>query len=186
MPPTSPRRWIAFFALLAVLVGTAVTLPILYNLGLQLRPEQLDAARQAWREQGPADYDLTFTVTYDRERLGERHIVLVRGGKVVFASCEGEVLAMAPALGAGVGAPLGGVNTGEARDVPALFDHVEALLKKEGVARWRNFLVVNFDRREGYPRRIIWRVRRSSTREEWDVRLWKPGGLAQLAKGRGR
>src|SRR5262245_59451196 len=107
-PPRRPLRWVGFFAVLAVLAGAGVTLPIVYNLGLQLRPEQLEAARQTWRERGPADYDLTFTITYDREKLGERHIVLVRGGKVVFASCEGEVLAVAPALGAALGAPLGG------------------------------------------------------------------------------
>src|SRR5688572_8738986 len=95
IPPSrrvSPWRWVAVFAVLGVLGATGVTIPIVYNLNQQLKPEQLIEARRRWREQGPKDYDLTYTVTYDRNRLGERHIVLVRGGEVVFASCEGEVV----------------------------------------------------------------------------------------------
>ena len=43
-----------------------------------------------WRERGPADYDLTFNIRFDRDPTRERHVVRVRGGRVVFAACEGE------------------------------------------------------------------------------------------------
>jgi hypothetical protein len=177
---SSPRRawrWLVFFGVLFALVLAAVTLPIVYNLGQQLRPDQLDAARQRWQANGPADYDLTFAITYDRERLAERHIVLVRGGKPVFASCEGEVELMAPALAAAVGLPAGGLGQGRALDIPGIFDHIESLLASESTASRRNFQVAVFDPREGYPRRFIWRIRGTSTREEWDVRVWPAGAL---------
>jgi hypothetical protein len=181
-----PSRWgwVVFFAVLGVLAAAAITLPIVYNLGQQLTPEMLAAARQRWRDHGPADYDLTFAIKYDREELPERHIVLVRGGKVVFASCEGEAVALAPALAAAVGLPAGGIGQGGARDVPAIFDHIEKLLNEKSTGQRRNFLVAVFDPHEGYPRRFIRRVRGTSTREEWDVRVWPAGALEKESQPR--
>jgi hypothetical protein len=175
--PRRSRAWVGFFALLAALAAAAVALPILYNLGQQLRPEQLDAARRRWHENGPKDYDLTFSVAYDRERLAERHIVLVRGGKVVLAACEGEVVSLAPALAALVGLPLGGTGTAPGRDVPAIFDHIADLLREQTPGARRNFVVAAFDPKDGHPRRFIFRVRGTSTREEWNLRLWPAGAL---------
>ena len=181
MPPVAPalkkrsRAWIGFFALLLTLAGVAVVLPIVYNLGQQLRREQLESARRLWQQYGPADYDLTFAVTYDREPLAERHIVLVRGGKVVFASCEGEIRYLSPALGAAAGLPAGCLGGGEGQDVPAVFDRIgELLQEQEGPSR-RDFLVAVFDPKDGHPRRFIRRVRGTSTREEWNLHLWPAG-----------
>jgi hypothetical protein len=181
-PRRSSWRWISFFVVLAVLAVTAVTLPIIYNLSQQLKPEQLAEARQRWRDHGPTDYDLTYAITYDRERLPERHIVLVRGGEVVFASCEGEVVALSPALSAAAGLPVGGLSQSRPRDIPGIFAHIADLLQEESTADRRNFLVAVFDRREGYPRRFIRRIRGTSTREEWNVRLWPAGALEERVK----
>jgi hypothetical protein len=183
--PRSRRRsraWVAFFVLLLALASVGVAMPILYNLGQQLRPEQLAAARQRWRDHGPADYDLTYQVAYDRDPLAERHIVLVRGGKVVFASCEGEVRYQAPALAAAVGLPAGGLGKGGGLDVPAVFDHIDELLREQGAAARRNFLVAVFDPKDGYPRRFIRRVRGTPAREEWNLRLWPAGALGSGGK----
>jgi hypothetical protein len=173
---------VSFFVVLTVLAAAGVTLPIVYNLNQQLTPEQLRQAEQRWHDNGPKDYDLTYAITYDRERLAERHVVLVRGGEVVFESCEGEVIQMAPALSAAAGFPLGGAAEGAGRDVPAIFKHIEALMSEETTSQRRNFIVAVFDPREGYPRRFIRRVRGTKTREEWDVRLWPAGALAKEAK----
>jgi hypothetical protein len=154
-----------------------VAAPILYNLNQQLQPEQLAAARQRWRDHGPANYDLTYAVTYDRDTLAERHIVLVRDGKVVFGSCEGEIRYLTPALGAAVGLPAGGIGKSAGLDMPAIFDHIEELLREQSTASRRNFLVAVFDPKDGYPRRFIRRVRGTSTREEWNLRLWTAGAL---------
>ena len=180
-PPCSRRRscaWIGYFALLAALGSIAVVTPIVYNLSQQLRQEQLDAARQRWRDNGPANYDLTYAVAYDGDPLAERHIVLVRGGKVVFASCEGEVRCLSPALGAAAGLPAGGLGKGDDLDVPAVFDHIAELLHEQSTASRGNFLVAVFDRKDGHPRRVVRRVRGTRTREEWNLRLWPAGELA--------
>ena len=181
--PTRSRGWIAFFAGLIVLAVTGVTLPIVYNIGQQLKAEELEAARERWQSSGPADYDLTFSIRYDRDQLAERHIVLVRDGMATFAVCEGEVVHAAPALGSLLG--LAGVNAERQRprDVPAIFRHIEDLLKDQEESDGKNFLVVAFDPKDGHPRRIVRRVRKSSIREEWQFRLWLPGELAAKAAG---
>jgi hypothetical protein len=169
-----------YLVLLVLLSAVAAVTPIVYNLRQQLRPEQLAAARQRWRNHGPADYDLTFAIRYDRERLPLRHLVLVRGGKVVFASCEGEIVTLSPALRAAAGLPAGGLGREPGQDVPAIFDHIDELLHEPDAQH--NYLVVMFDPRDGHPRKIIRRVRRSDTREEWSLRLW-PAGTLQLGEG---
>jgi len=178
-PAKRSLRWVAFFVILACLAVTGIVLPIVYNLGQQLRPEQLAAARERWELVGPADYDLTYTVKYDREPLAERHLVLVRDGKIVWASCEGEVVQVSPALGAALGVAAGGSGRG-GRDVSAIFTHLEKLRQEESAGR--NFLVAVFDPKAGWPRRIIRRVGGTSAREEWDVRVWEPGELERRAR----
>ncbi len=176
-PRRRSRAWVGFFVLLVILAGIAVTMPIVYNLGQQLRPEQLEAARQRWSKNGPLDYDLTFSITYDRDPIAQRHMVAVRGGKVVFASCEGEILSLSRPLRAAAGLPAGSLGQDVGQDVPAVFDHIERTLKEEDSAARRNFLVAVFDPKNGHPRRFIRRVRGSSTREEWNLRLWPAGTL---------
>lgn len=174
--------WVAFFVVLGVMSVVAVILPIWYNLGQQLRREQLDEARLLWREHGPSDYDLTFNVYVSRERLPSRHVVRVRHGKVVLATCEGEPVEMSPELAAAVGLPLGGAGTSKAFTVPRLFDHIEQLLDEQEESEGKNFLVAVFDPREGWPRRFVWRVRGTDQREEWNLKLWTPGELEEQAK----
>ncbi len=180
-PPPIPvsrpksRAWVGYVTVLLLLSAVAATAPIVYNLRQQLRPDELEAARQRWREHGPSDYDLTFAIRFDRERLPQRHMVIVRGGKVVLAAGEGEIQTLSPALQATVGLPAGGLCKERGQDVPAIFAHIEDLLDEPNASR--NFLVVAFDPKDGHPRRIVRRVRRSSTREEWNLRLWPAGTL---------
>ena len=178
-------RWVAFFAVLVALAAAAVTLPIVYNLGQLLRPEQLEEARRRWAANGPADYDLTFSIRYDREPQAERHVVLVRGGRVVYAACEGELRYVGEGIGALAGLPAGGVRRGPPVDVPAIFSHIERLLREAGERQGRDFLVATFHGEDGHPRRIIRRVRGTSTREEWNIRVWPAGSLAAGPGGAG-
>lgn len=172
------RGWVVFFLILLGLAAAGVALPIVYNLGQQLRPEELAAAKARWEAEGPADYDLTYTVKYDREAQAERHVVVVRQGRIVWASCEGEVVQVSPALGALLGVAAGGTTRG-GRDVAAIFARLEGLLGEEGARR--NFLVAAFDPKAGWPRRVVRRVRGTGTREEWDLRVWPAGELERRA-----
>src|SRR5579884_1373361 len=96
MPETRPKpsrlRWIAFFVLLALLAAAGITVPILYNLSKQLQPAQVAAARALWEERGPRDYDLQYQVKIDRDPVADEYLVEVRGGRVVLAACNGELL----------------------------------------------------------------------------------------------
>jgi hypothetical protein len=186
-PPAAPRvrksrAWIGFFVVLVVLGVAAVVLPIVSNLRQQLRPEQLAEARQLWLDKGPSDYDLTFAVTYDRDPRPERHVVLVRGGKVVLASSEGEIIYLAFALRAAVGLPAGGLAKDGRQDVPAIFEHIEALLRAENSSNRGNFLIAVFDPKDGHPRRLVFRQSGTSTREEWSLRLLPAGALDSSSK----
>src|SRR4051812_32165483 len=83
----SPRNrgWLWYFILLAVLTIAATTILAVFNLRQQLAPEQLEAARKAWQEHGPADYSFSYTVK--RDDVGgsstDHYFVKVRGGKPV-------------------------------------------------------------------------------------------------------
>jgi hypothetical protein len=79
---------VAFFAALALLAATAVSLETWYNLRQQLGPEALEQARTRWRERGPADYDLKYTVAR-QGRSGERLLARVRGAKVETVEADG-------------------------------------------------------------------------------------------------
>jgi hypothetical protein len=171
------RGWVLFFGVLTVLTATGILLPILYNLNQQLRPDQLASAEQRWREANLTDYDLTYSVRYDRELLAERHIVLVRGRKVVWAACEGEVIHSSPTLGAMVGVGGAGTGRGGGHDISAIFAHLHELLGQKEESGGRNLLVAVFDPKGGWPRRFVYRVRKSSTREEWDLKVWEADEL---------
>jgi hypothetical protein len=165
---------VAFFVVLAGLSVLAVVLPILYNLRQQLRPEDLARARELWRERGPADYELDYTLMIDRAVHPERYAVLVRGGRVVFAGGEGRIEVLDPDIGVLAGPSVRGVIHHEERilDVPGLFDRIESVLQSDPQAGKRNLTVAAFDPRDGHPRRFIHRVRGTDQREEWIIRLY--------------
>jgi len=171
------RRWLLFFAVLAGLSVVAVTLPIVYNLGQQLRREQLQAAWTRWQQQGPADYDLTFSVRVDRETARQRHVVCVRHGQVVAALVEGRPLHIATTLQGAIGLPLATTTDHPPWTMERIFEHLEELLRQQEQTRGSQFLVAVFDPQLGWPRRFVWRVARTSQRQEWDLKLWRPGEL---------
>ena len=182
--PSEPRnyRWLGFFVVLGSLCITAVTLPIVYNLGQQLRREQLEQARSRWRERGPRDYDLTFTVRLDRDTGKQRHVVLVRDGRVTAALVEGQPVQVSPAWSGAIGLPFASTTDRPPWTVERIFDHLETLLAEQEQTRGRHFLVAVFDPQEGWPRRFVWRIARTSSREEWDLKVWRPGELEAEAR----
>ncbi len=171
-----PRRWIGFFIVLAVLGIIAIVVPIVYNLSIQLRPEQLADARRRWRENAPADYDLTYLVksapggvpAMDRD-----YFVQVRGGRVVLVVDSGEIVYLEPSLALFAGPAVLGVSSEEAEQygVPALFEQMEAALHQDETGGRRNFATAQFDPKDGYPLHYVHRVRGTKDRIEWNVKL---------------
>ncbi|MFQ3651670.1 MAG: DUF6174 domain-containing protein [Gemmataceae bacterium] len=183
MPNKLPNyRWIGFFVVLAILAGVALALPILYNLGQQLRREQLQLARERWREHGPRDYDLTFSIRLDRDTTKQRHVVCVRDGRVVVSLVEGQPLHVAPAYQGAIGLPFATSTDHPPWTIEQIFDHLQSLLTQQEQSHGRHFLVAVFDPEQGWPRRVVWRITRSSQREEWDLKLWRLGELEAEAR----
>jgi hypothetical protein len=166
---------VAFFVILASLSAVAVVLPIVYNIQQQLRPEQLAQAQELWRQRGPADYKLDYTLMVDRDPSLERYTVLVRRGRIVFAGGAGRIEVLDPDIGALAGPSVRGVVHHEERilDVPGIFDRIGSVLESDPQAGKRNLTVAVFDPVDGHPRRFIHRVRGTNQREEWIIRLYR-------------
>jgi hypothetical protein len=153
------RRWVWFFAVLAVLAVAAVVGNWYYNLSQQLTPEQLQAAEELWKKNGPRDYDLRVVrdvsgANSSGEPTHEELLTKVRGGRVVMVTLNGRPL--------------------ESRlfpdyDVEGWFDNVERFLEidhKPGALR--TFTRARFAPTDGHILEYVRRV--SGTRERQSFR----------------
>jgi hypothetical protein len=89
--PRRSRRWILFFAVLALLAAAAVALEIWFNLQQQLTPARLEQARARWQGKGPPSYDLQYTVAR-QSRAADRLLARVRDGALTAVEADGEPL----------------------------------------------------------------------------------------------
>ncbi len=156
---TQPGRWVWFFLLLGTLAAIGLTIPIVYNLGLQLTQAQIDAARRLWREHGPKNYDMDYAEKIDPIGSQFYYRVKVRGGVVVFFSCNGTVEPVNP----------GGDY--QAHSVDGLFNEIEAAVKADAEKGGRrNYVTATFDKIDGHPHRYIRRESGTRNRIEWNVK----------------
>jgi hypothetical protein len=80
--------WIWFFVILLALAALSVTILIVYSRGQQLKPEQLQQARDLWQQKGPRAYDMDYTT---KTLTGSNsYQVKVRHGRVQSVLCNGE------------------------------------------------------------------------------------------------
>jgi hypothetical protein len=152
--------WIWFFLLLFTMAGAGITWEIVYNLGLQLPPEQLASARARWAARGPRDYDLEYQVRIDRDPDQDEYVVHVRGGQVISVLCNGEPVPAAERDGHAVEGLFRVIEEGLARDA-----HTTGR---------RNYATATFDARDGHPIRYIRRVSGTSERLAWNVVRLQP------------
>jgi hypothetical protein len=170
------KRWIGFFVVHSVLTLTAIVVPIVYHLSIQLRPEQLADAQRRWQENAPADYDLEYLVKRDgedSETRETRYLVQVRAGLVVLIMEGDEVIYLEPALAAVAGSGTLALSAVDPRDygVPALLAQIEAGMRQADTAARRDFVKADFDPNDGHPYHFIHRVRGTKQRVEWFVKL---------------
>jgi hypothetical protein len=170
--PTRSRGWVWYFVCLAAMGAFAIVTPIVYNLSLQLKPEELAEARARWRQNGPADYDLQYKekLTHDGQTDESEWKVKVRKGKVAEVVCDGENLSPA-----------------EYPDVAidGKFAQIEKeLVEDVGGGQRRNYATAAFDSRDGHPTRYIRRVKGSGERLEWNINLLPPTETSDRADGR--
>lgn len=174
LPHRRSRRWIGFFVVLAVLGATAMIVPFVYNLSIQLKPEQLADARRHWREQGPSNYDLEYLVNrkHGEQKEERAYLVLVRDGRVVVVVDSGDMVYLDPSLAAiaGPGVLAASSEDAEHYGVPALFDQIEAELRQDEMDQGRNFISAQFDPQDGHPYNYR-RSRGRHERVEWNIKL---------------
>jgi hypothetical protein len=166
---------LAYFLTLAVLGAAALTIPIVYNLSLQLTPDQLAEARQRWRQHAPADYDLKWLerITHGTSEEDTEYLLAVRGGRPMLLGANGQVLYADPALAvvAGLGVLALPREDPSRYGVEAMFEHMAEVLQHDVSVGGRNYCTAKFDERDGHPMRFVHRVRSTSERLEWIVRL---------------
>ena len=83
------RRWIWVFVVFFGLAIVATVILIAYNLGQQLKPEQLAAARQLWNEKGPRSYTMAYTVRRNESEDLDHYVVKVVNRRVVASEFNG-------------------------------------------------------------------------------------------------
>ncbi len=150
-----------FFGALAVFAVIAVTTPIVYNLSIQLTPQQLDAARSLWEQNRPDDYDLKYWVLDGVGPVRTEVAVVVRAGRAQSFERNGERV---------------GVEEAGRYGVTALFDLMEENLRKDsGPGAPRVYACAFFDPKDGHPTRYVRRVRQTGERYEVIVRMEAPG-----------
>jgi hypothetical protein len=178
MPASPPRlRWLWFFLALAALAAAAVVIPIVYNIGLQLTPEQLEQARALWDERGPKDYDLEYAEKLDPDTRIFIYRVKVRGGRAVAFGCNGEPELLDEAAGLALGSAVRMRPPGDFQEhtVDGLLRRMAAALAEDRRAARqggrRNYATARFDRQDGHPLHYVRRVAGSRERLEWNVRL---------------
>ncbi len=179
MKRSPSRRWVWFFLVLASLSAVAIVVPIVYNLSIQLRPEQLAEARRRWAENAPADYDLAYLVKRkEHDNLpppaDQEYLVQVRAGRVVLVMEDGEVVFLDRhwwAIAVGPAALALPPEDTSGYGVPALFDRIEAWLPREASLGRRAFATAQFDPKDGHPYHFVFRDRGSGERLELNIKL---------------
>jgi hypothetical protein len=160
-----PHSWLWYIAGLAVLGALAIAIPLVYNLRLQLKPADLQAAEERWQQQAPRDYDLEYLWKEEGdagsqvppERQREEGRLEVRGGVI------------RQALRNGVAVP---PQTCADRDVTALFRLIASYLEVDSQpGAPRVYVVGQFDPADGHPVHYVRRVTSSRRRIEVIVQL---------------
>ena len=101
------------------------------------------------------------------------YLVKVRDGRVVFVADTGEVLYLDPSFAIVAGPTVLALTSEAARKfgVPALFDEIEAALRRDETSGRKNYTQAQFDPRDGHPLHYIHSVHGTKERIEWHVKL---------------
>ena len=152
------RGWLWFFLILAALAAVAVSALMRYNLGQQLRLEDVREARARWQANGPRDYRLTYTMKKNNESV-DRYAVHVRGGKIELATVNGK--------------PIPAERLAQA-DMDGLFSLIgEHLRLRAQPDQPRTFLRARFDGADGHVRSYV-RAPRGQDRLEITIESLDP------------
>lgn len=151
------NNWKWFFGIVIFLaLFTAISL-VCWNLWLQLKPEQLEAAHQLWDEAGPKSYSLVYTHTFSSRTDSDTHTnhyaVKVKDRAVT------EVI-------------VNGIPKNDGLDyhsMDGLFKEIEGFQDKDEKEKRKVYRIAEFDRQTGAIRSYVRRV--SGTRERQQIKV---------------
>jgi hypothetical protein len=164
-PLARPKNygWAYFFAFIIVASVGVAGFMIWFNLSIQLKPDQLEAATKLWKEKGPKNYDMTYTKQLNDDTRVDKFEVKVRGGKVEEVRMNGRPL----------------VRQSEDAGDPLPYHSMDRLLsdiernmdidQKAGAPKV--YVTAVFEPENGALRKYIRRVMGSKTRVEINVTL---------------
>ena len=171
---TAPRsrRWIGFFLVLFVLSLSAILVNFVYNLSIQLKPEQLAEAQRRWQANAPSNYDLLVRTESGPDEA-QSYLVQVRSGRVVMIVEDEEPLYVEESLAAVAGSGILALSERDPQQygVAALFAEIESALHGRETMGRRDYLKADFDPKDGHPYHFIHRVQGTKQRVEWFVKL---------------
>lgn len=162
-PPRNNYGWIGFFVFL-ILASVGVTVfMIQFNLRIQLKPEQLEAARALWKEKGPKSYNMIYKKrlgTLDRDDV---FVVKVRKGIVEEVKMNDVPLKA-------------NKEEGQEHD-PRIYHSMDSIFRD--IERFMDidqrpnapkvYVIANFEEKTGYVARYIRRVMGGTDRVELNV-----------------
>ncbi len=155
-PQSNMGKWFLLFLLLAS-IGVAATM-IVFNLSIQLKPDQLEKAMKNWKENGPRSYKLAYTKQIDNnDQMLDRIVVRVVDGKVKEGTINGEAI--------------------EERVLPyhsmdRLFIDIEKFLDEDSKpGRPKTYTTAIFDAKTGALYRYVRRVMGSTQRLELNLKI---------------
>jgi hypothetical protein len=168
-PQVPPARknwgWMGYFAFLLIASVGVAGFMIWFNLSIQLKPEEVEAAQTLWKEKGPKSYDLIY-----RKRLGisgqeDIFAVKVRDRKVESVRMNGE--------------PLERNKEQKPDDDPRIYYSMDAIFHDIIVFMERDqrtkdakvYVIGNFDAKNGAVQRFIRYDMKTKDRVELNITL---------------
>ena len=158
-PPN--RGWLWFFIVVGVLTLGGVALEIWFNHQQQLTLERVERAWALWKQSGPPDYTLDYTVD-ERDGAHDAYTINVRDGKAISANRleDGRRIE---------------TDRYPYATMEAIFGQLEEWIKQdERPDSSRVFMTATFDRRDGHLFRVIRSIASTRQRTEITVKLRPP------------
>ena len=156
-PPRKNRLWVWFFVFVVTASALVAGFMIWFNLRQQLKPEQLEAAWERWKQQGPRDYVLTYRKELGQAESVDHFVVTVRGGKVESVLMN-EVVRLDP-------------EQLPYHSMDRVFRDIERFLELDAKEKRTTFTTAIFDVEHGAVRRYIRRVPGTKERLQLDLKL---------------
>lgn len=156
-PPRKNRAWVWFFVFVVTASVGVAGFMIWFNLRQQLKPEQLEAAWERWKQHAPRDYVLSYRKELNQAESVDHFVVTVRGGKV-------EAVLMNDAVRLGP-------EQLAYHSMDRVFRDIERFLEMDAKAGRKTFTTAIFDAETGAVRRFIRRVPGTKERLQLDLKV---------------